>query len=75
MSKIKNPRVSEVPVDPMFIDRWSPRAFSTEPVPEESLRTLFEAARPLEGPDLGSDLTLPVDKTEAIGAFTIHVVG
>ncbi|MCZ6779000.1 MAG: nitroreductase family protein [Acidobacteriota bacterium] len=45
MSKIKNPRISEVPVDPMFIDRWSPRAFSTEPVPEESLRTLFEAAR------------------------------
>ncbi len=45
MSKIENPRVSEVPVDPMFLDRWSPRAFSTEPVPEESLRSLFEAAR------------------------------
>jgi nitroreductase len=45
MSEFKNPRVSEVPVDPMFIDRWSPRAFSPEPVPEESLRTMFEAAR------------------------------
>ena len=28
-----------------FIDRWSPRAFSSEPIAEEDILTLFEAAR------------------------------
>lgn len=45
MSEIKNARVPEAPVDPMFLDRWSPRAFSPEPIPHEMLRSLFEAAR------------------------------
>jgi nitroreductase len=32
-------------LDSMFIERWSPRAFSPESVSEEDLNTLFEAAR------------------------------
>lgn len=28
-----------------FIERWSPRAFSPEPIPRDTLMTLFEAAR------------------------------
>lgn len=38
-------RLPDAPVDPMFRDRWSPRAFSDEPVNPSQLRTLFEAAR------------------------------
>lgn len=38
-------RVPEAAVDPMFLDRWSPRAFSAEPVQNELICTLFEAAR------------------------------
>ncbi len=45
MSEVKNARAAEAPVDPLFIERWSPRAFSSEPIPEETLRPLFEAAR------------------------------
>jgi nitroreductase len=43
--QVKNPRVPEVEVDAMFLDRWSPRAFSSEPVGEQELAALFEAAR------------------------------
>lgn len=32
-------------LDPMFIDRWSPRSFSDQPVTEEQLAACFEAAR------------------------------
>ena len=32
-------------LDSMFIERWSPRAFSSEPIAEEDIQTLFEAAR------------------------------
>ncbi len=38
-------RLAEAEVDAQFLDRWSPRAFSEEPVPAEALRSLFEAAR------------------------------
>lgn len=38
-------RASGLPVDPMFLDRWSPRALSPEPIPEREVQTLFEAAR------------------------------
>ena len=40
-----NPRRADYPIDPMFIRRWSPRAFTGEPVPEADLRSMFEAAR------------------------------
>ena len=42
---ISNNRVPEAPVDTMFLNRWSPRAFNPEPIPDETLLTLFEAAR------------------------------
>ncbi len=32
-------------IDPVFIERWSPRAFTNEPVPDSVLLTCFEAAR------------------------------
>ncbi|HVT01827.1 MAG TPA: nitroreductase family protein [Thermoanaerobaculia bacterium] len=40
-----NSRTSDAPVDPMFLDRWSPRAFLRDPISEEVLSGLFEAAR------------------------------
>ncbi len=40
-----NPRRADHPIDPIFLDRWSPRAFTGEPVPEADLRSMFEAAR------------------------------
>lgn len=36
---------SELRVDPLFLERWSPRAFSTRAVDPETLATVFEAAR------------------------------
>ncbi|MFL6861954.1 MAG: nitroreductase family protein [Allosphingosinicella sp.] len=33
------------PVDPLFLERWSPRAFDGSDIPDEDLMTLFEAAR------------------------------
>ncbi len=38
-------RTPNAEVDDLFIDRWSPRAFSPEPIPRETLLRLFEAAR------------------------------
>lgn len=38
-------RHSEAPIDPQFLDRWSPRALSSEPLTDEQVRSLFEAAR------------------------------
>ncbi len=40
-----NSRKPDYPIDPQFIDRWSPRAFSTEEISDETLMTGFEAAR------------------------------
>ncbi|MEA3010317.1 MAG: hypothetical protein QOJ91_2009 [Sphingomonadales bacterium] len=39
------PRKSDCPVDPIFLERWSPRAFDGGEMPEADLLTLFEAAR------------------------------
>ena len=38
-------RSSNLPVDPMFLARWSPRAFDGSPLPLTDLMTMFEAAR------------------------------
>ena len=38
-----NHRSSETPIDPMFLERWSPRAFSGEPMPEPDLLTMIDA--------------------------------
>ncbi|MFM8901548.1 MAG: nitroreductase family protein [Burkholderiales bacterium] len=38
-------RQAEHPIAPLFINRWSPRAFSGEAISEAELFSLFEAAR------------------------------
>ena len=38
-----NGRQSEHPVDPFFLDRWSPRAFKEEPMPREDMLTILDA--------------------------------
>ncbi len=38
-------RRSQYPVEPLFLDRWSPRAFDASVMPDVDLMTLFEAAR------------------------------
>ena len=43
-SEVREPQ-AQYPVDELFLDRWSPRALAGEPVTEEELMTLFEAAR------------------------------
>ncbi len=40
-----NTRHSDYPIDKLFLDRWSPRAFTGEEIGETELMTLFEAAR------------------------------
>ncbi|MBV8855586.1 MAG: nitroreductase family protein [Acidobacteria bacterium] len=43
-SEVRGPQAPH-PVDELFLDRWSPRAMSGDPLTEEELTTLFEAAR------------------------------
>jgi len=38
-------RIADHAIDPVFLDRWSPRAFTGEAMPHETLLSLFEAAR------------------------------
>ena len=40
-----NAREADHPIDPMFLERWSPRAFTAEPISEPDLMTILEAAR------------------------------
>ncbi len=40
-----NTRTADYPVDKHFLERWSPRAFTGESIPEAELFTIFEAAR------------------------------
>ena len=40
-----NGRTSQFDVDPMFLERWSPRAFTGEAMPNDLLMSLFDAAR------------------------------
>jgi len=46
-SKPKEPqmRSSNYPVNPLILNRWSPRAFSNQPLTETDIKTLFDAAR------------------------------
>ena len=39
------PRHPDFPIDPLFLERWSPRAFDMSDMPIEDLQTIFEAAR------------------------------
>lgn len=45
MIKGSEKRLIEHAVDPLFPNRWSPRAMSGDAIPENELMTLFEAAR------------------------------
>ena len=45
MSTSNAARSAEHPIDIQFLDRWSPRAFTEETIPESTLLTFFEAAR------------------------------
>jgi nitroreductase len=38
-------RKADHPIDPLFLDRWSPRAMTGEPISQAELNVLFEAAR------------------------------
>lgn len=38
-------RQADHPIDPLFLERWSPRAFDGSEVPDADLLTMFEAAR------------------------------
>jgi nitroreductase len=40
-----NPRQPDYPIDPLFTRRWSPRAFTGEPIAEPTLLGIIEAAR------------------------------
>ncbi len=40
-----NSRTADHDINPIFLERWSPRAFTGEAISEGELRTLFEAAR------------------------------
>ncbi len=45
MMKGSEKRYSDHPIDALFLDRWSPRAMSGDPIPNDELMVLFEAAR------------------------------
>ncbi|SEN44904.1 Nitroreductase family protein [Gemmobacter aquatilis] len=42
---LKTPRTPLHPVDPLFLNRWSSRAFATDAITETELLSLIEAAR------------------------------
>ena len=44
-AKPPNSRVAEAEIDAMFTDRWSPRGFLSEVLPDHQIQALFEAAR------------------------------
>lgn len=41
----RNDRIPEADVAGLFTERWSPRSFRADPVPQHLMMTLFEAAR------------------------------
>lgn len=43
--EIMSKRKTNYPVDPIFINRWSPRTISSEMMSDEKLMSLFEATR------------------------------
>jgi hypothetical protein len=45
MIKGSEVRKADFPIEPLLLDRWSPRAMSGEEVSHEELMRLFEAAR------------------------------
>ena len=45
MSEHENPRVASAKIDSLFINRWSPRSFSSDPLTAAEVASLFEGAR------------------------------
>jgi nitroreductase len=45
MIKGSERRTADHPIDKLFLDRWSSRAMTGEPIPQADLMVLFEAAR------------------------------
>jgi nitroreductase len=45
LPEVKEHRIPGNPVDNLFLNRWSPRAFSSQPVTDDILSQIFEAAR------------------------------
>lgn len=43
--EVAKKRKSEHPIHPLLLGRWSPRSMTGEPLPDEELLSLFEAAR------------------------------
>ena len=44
-SPLEKPAATSYAIHPLLRDRWSPRAFASEPIPAEHVLSLFEAAR------------------------------
>jgi len=42
---MSEPRIAAAPIEPIFLDRWSRRAFASQPVSAQDLASAFEAAR------------------------------
>jgi nitroreductase len=40
-----NARTTDYPIDPLFLQRWSPRAYTGTPMPEYELMTILDAGR------------------------------
>ena len=45
MTNVLDHRKADHPIEPLLLRRWSPRAMSGEPISDEEMLTLFEAAR------------------------------
>lgn len=45
LPKASDHRRADHPIEPIFINRWSPRAMTGEPLADSELQSLFEAAR------------------------------
>lgn len=45
MTPTENPRIASADVDPLFINRWSPRSFSDEQLTGAEIASIFEGAR------------------------------
>lgn len=45
MTLTVNSRTADHAIDPVFLERWSPRAYDGQPVPRDDLMSMLEAAR------------------------------
>ena len=45
MTHHEDPRIASADVDPLFINRWSPRSFSSDPLTDTEIASIFEGVR------------------------------